>query len=63
MRTHHEICIDEVVQSLQEDAEQTEADKKTGESGHDPVDRLLVSGPAEPEDTSGEANASDNDFR
>lgn len=49
----HEIGVDEVVEGLEEDGEET------GEGWDDPMGALLVAGPSEPEQTACEGDTTD----
>jgi len=53
----HEVGIDDVVETLQEDEEYAGADKDTRKSWHDPVDVCVITSPGEPEKTDRENNA------
>ena len=45
----HKIGVNEVIERLEEDREETEACQETGKGGHDPVDAGFVAGPPKPE--------------
>lgn len=45
----HEISVNEVVEGLEENGEETEAGQESRKGGHYPVDAGLVARPSEPE--------------
>lgn len=57
----HEVGVHEIVETLQEDRQQAETGEQTGERGHDPMGRGLVSRPAEPEQAAGEGDTAEDD--
>ena len=61
--TDHEVGINEIVERLKKDAEQTEANEDAGQRRNDPVNRFRISRPTKPEDTNSECDTSNDDLR
>lgn len=56
----HQIRLDEIVQQVQKDRQDAKARGEAGERRRDPMDVLSETGPREPEDPNGEADAADH---
>lgn len=56
----HQVCVNEVIQRLQKNAEETEAGHQTRQSWHDPMHVSSISRPAEPEKAQAEGHAADD---
>jgi hypothetical protein len=56
----HEVRVDEVVEGLQEDGHEPKAREKARKRGNDPVHRVAIARPAEPEEPDGESGTARN---